>query len=74
MISQEVKTLTKREFLIIRRKERGLSGRRVAKLCNLNPGSYCNIENGHREPSVDTAKRIAKVLELDWTKFFEEKE
>ena len=28
------------------------------------------IENGTRRPSVETAKRIAKVLNIDWTEFF----
>ncbi len=28
------------------------------------------IESGTRQPSVETAKRIAKVLNFDWTEFF----
>ena len=63
-----------RDFLITKRKERGLSGRHVAELCGLHPGSYCNIEKGYREPSVAIAKKIANVLDLEWTLFFEEKE
>ncbi len=29
------------------------------------------VENGDRRPSVDVAKAIAKVLDIDWTIFFE---
>lgn len=38
----------------------------------ISRGSYANIENGERRPSVDAAKRIAAVLGFEWTKFFEE--
>jgi putative transcriptional regulator len=30
------------------------------------------IENGERIPSVGTAKKIAEILNFDWTLFFEE--
>lgn len=34
--------------------------------------SFCSmIESGDRRPSVETAKKIAKVLKFKWTKFFE---
>ncbi|MBP1917219.1 DNA-binding XRE family transcriptional regulator [Lederbergia galactosidilyticus] len=32
---------------------------------------YGMIEKGDRRPSVDVAKSIAKVLDLNWTIFFE---
>lgn len=32
------------------------------------------IENGKANPSVDVAKRIAAVLDFDWTKIFEDEE
>ncbi len=32
---------------------------------------YTMIENGTRNPSVDVAKRIAKVMGVEWTIFFE---
>lgn len=28
------------------------------------------IENGQRRPSVEVAKKIAEVLDFDWTEFF----
>nr|DAH82125.1 MAG TPA: Methylphosphonate synthase, Hydroxymethylphosphonate, Iron, OXIDOREDUCTASE [Caudoviricetes sp.] len=30
------------------------------------------IETGHRRPSVAVAKRIAAVLDFDWTMFYAE--
>ncbi len=35
---------------------------------------YCDIEKGNKKPSVSTAKKIAFVLDFDWTKFFNEKQ
>lgn len=35
---------------------------------------YANIETGVRRPSVETAKKIASVLEFDWTKFYEDQD
>lgn len=34
---------------------------------------YGMIESGVRKPSVELAKKIGKVLNFDWTIFFEEK-
>lgn len=45
----------------------------VAKLCDISRGAYSNIENGRRGLSVNTAKKIAKVLKFDWKIFFEQK-
>lgn len=43
----------------------------VASSAGLSVSFYCQIENKSRSPSVDTAKRIAKTLGFDWTRFFE---
>ena len=32
------------------------------------------IENGQRNASPKTAKKIAKILGIDWTKFFDDGE
>ncbi len=52
------------------RKERKLTQEEVANASGLSRVSYCNIENGKRNPSVSTAKKIASVLGIDWTTFF----
>ena len=50
----------------------------VAEAVGLTDVAISYIESGTRRPSVETAKRIAKVLNIDWTEFFnddpEEKE
>lgn len=44
----------------------------VAKAAGITQAFYCEIEKGKKKPSVDVAKRIAKVLGFEWTRFFEE--
>ena len=53
------------------RKQKGMTQEAVSERAGIRRASYANIEQGRRSPSVDTAKRIASVLEFDWTKFFE---
>ena len=55
-----------------KRTERNLTLKQVADAANVSE-SYCSlIERGVCKPSVKTAKRIAEVLGLDWTLFYEE--
>lgn len=56
-----------------KRNERGLTQEEVANLCGIARTTYAMIEQGNRKPSVPVAKKIAEVLKLDWTLFFEEK-
>lgn len=44
----------------------------VACEAKLSRPAYTQIELGTRNPSVGTAKKIAKVLGFNWTLFFEE--
>jgi transcriptional regulator with XRE-family HTH domain len=53
------------------RKKKHLTMREVGLMANISESMYSLIENGKRRPSVDVAKRIAAVLDFDWTKFFE---
>lgn len=55
------------------RTEKGLTQKQVAEEADVARGAYSNIENEERRPSVPVAKRIAAVLEFDWTRFFEDK-
>ncbi|MCL6592704.1 MAG: helix-turn-helix domain-containing protein [Alicyclobacillus sp.] len=43
----------------------------VAVAAGISRSAYANIENGNREPSVEMAKKIAAVLQFDWTMFFD---
>lgn len=42
----------------------------VAVLAGVSRNYYTEIENGVKNPSVETAKKLAEALELDWTLFF----
>lgn len=44
----------------------------VARKASMARTSYTNIETGVRRPSIDAAKKIATVLEFDWTRFYED--
>lgn len=49
-----------------------MSQREAANRVGITQAFYCEIEKGKKKPSVDVAKRIAKVLGFEWTRFFEE--
>ena len=53
------------------RKRKNLTMKEVGLQAKISESTYCLIENGKRRPSVKVAKRIAAVLDFDWTKFFE---
>lgn len=63
-----------REWLKEIRKKKGLSQYQVARQAKLSQSYYAGIEvgnRGHKLP-VQTAKKIAEVLDFDWTKFYED--
>ncbi len=53
-----------------RRKEKGLTAKKMAELVGITQSGYTHIELGNRNPSVTVAKKIAKVLDFDWIDFF----
>lgn len=59
-----------RLWLKKRRNERKLTFLEIAKLLNMSKQGYWSIEAGIRNPSVTTAKKIARLLDFDWTIFF----
>ena len=61
---------TERTFLKEARRAKGLTMKALSQLCEISEGAYCNIELGKRNVSVSVAKKIAKVLDIEWTKFF----
>jgi len=56
-----------------KRVQLGYSQAEVAKLANISRSYYTHIEMGTKQPSVNVAKSIASVLELEWIAFFETK-
>lgn len=63
----------KREWLKELRKEKRISQDKIAELSEISQSLYGFIENGYRRPSVDVAKRIAKILKFNWVRFYESK-
>lgn len=59
-----------RDWLIALREQKKYTQKEVAERIYVSQPSYCNIESGARRPSVDTAKRIAAMLDFDWTRFY----
>lgn len=62
-----------REWLISKRNKLSLTQEKVASKAGIARTTYAMIEQNNRTPSVNVAKRIAKVLDVDWTLFFEDK-
>ena len=50
--------------------EKSMTEKEVASAAGIAQPFYHNIEMGTKNPSVDTAKRIAIVLGFNWTMFF----
>lgn len=61
-----------RTWLIDIRKSHELTHDMVAKQSQIKRQYYGMIESGVRDPSVAVAKRIADVLNFDWTLFFKQ--
>lgn len=60
-----------RNYLVKARKKKGFTHEYVADQSKITRQYYGMIEKGERTPSVNIAKRIGNVLDIDWTIFFE---
>ena len=60
-----------RNWLVVLRNNKKLSQYKVAELADISQSYYAAIELGQRGAPPHTAKKIAKVLEFDWTRFYE---
>lgn len=63
--------MKRREWLIAYRNAKGLTQQDVADALGIPQTTYASYEVGIRAPKPKTAKKIAKVLKFDWTKFYE---
>ena len=63
-----------REWLRVIRERNGYSQYKIAKLAGISQGYYASIETGGRGSKlpVDTAKKIAQALRIDWTLFYDD--
>lgn len=59
-----------RDWLRTIRKMKNMSEKAVATAAGIAQPVYHRIEVGQANPSVPTAKKIGKVLGVDWTLFF----
>ena len=61
-----------RLWLLKKRKHKEKTQDYIACKARISRSMYAMIESGERNPSVPVAKNIAKVLNFDWTLFFED--
>jgi len=58
--------------LKIEREKKRLTQQQLAELVGVDRTLISKIESGAATPSITTAKKIAAVLGLNWTRFFED--
>lgn len=61
-----------RNWLKVVRQSQGLTMKQIANQAEISECYYSQIENGSRNVSVLVAKKISKVLGIEWEKFFDE--
>lgn len=52
------------------RKRKGLKQEQLAEICNVEPASVSNIENGRNYPSFQTLEKIIRALGISFTEVF----
>ena len=57
----------------VERVKKELSQQILAEKVGISREYISMIENGERTPSVSIAKKISRILEIEWTYFFENK-
>ncbi len=60
----------KRQWLIDARESKGLTQAQLSKLIDTTVQTISNYETGFRQPKPYIAKKLGKILEIDWTKFY----
>lgn len=61
-----------RKWLKIARVEKDMTQKKLCDMVGISPPSYSLIETGKANPRISTAKKIAAVLGVDWTRFYED--
>ena len=61
-----------RKWLLIARLDKEMTQKKLCEKIGISQPSYCLIEKGKNKPRPSTAKKIAAVLGVDWTRFYEE--
>ena len=55
------------------RKQKGIRQEDVASILGISIGAYSQLENGHIRMTVERAKDLAKILNIDVAYFFDNK-
>ena len=53
------------------RTAKGMTQEQLAKECEVQRTTITMIEIGENKPSVELAKKVGKIFEVDWKGFFE---
>ena len=61
------------ESMKLKRGAKGLTQKDMADQLGVSKEYYNMIENDRKTPSVTIAKEISKILEIDWTTFYDDK-
>lgn len=63
-----------RAWLTKKRQSRMQTQMDLAKQAGISRAYLAQIELGMRNPSIRVAKKLANVLSIDWTRFYEDQE
>lgn len=63
-----------RWWLLMARKSQHMTQKKLCECTGISQGAYSGIEQGKFNPYPATAKKIAAVLGVDWTRFYDEEE
>ena len=58
--------------LKLARMKKGLSQKELANIIGVHPALVSQYEHKHRRPSINTAKKLATVLDVYWADIYEE--
>lgn len=50
---------------------KNLTQEELSQKVGITRAAYTNIELGYKNPSVEVAKKIAEILDFDWTRFYD---
>ena len=53
------------------REKKGINQQQLAEIVGTSREYITMIENGQRNPSVNVAKKIAEIFNIEWTLFFD---
>lgn len=59
------------DIILKARKNKGYTQKQVAELAKVSEEYISLIESGKRKPSVNVAKKLGAILDIQWTIFFE---